>query len=133
MAARKKGTRARTAARRGLARLEKELPPTLQDYARQIRRRLNLLEREVEKAQVQARRRAARLLREASHHLGQLEARGEANWRKLARSAQREALRTLRRLEKAVSPPARRRRPARRRPAGRRQGSQTTGGTAATG
>jgi hypothetical protein len=119
MAARKKGTRVKTAARKGFARLERELPPTLRDYAREIRRQLNQLEQEVGKAQIAARRRAARLLREASYQLGHLEARGEANWRKLARSAQREVQRTLHRLEAAVSPPATRR-PARRRTTARR-------------
>ncbi len=79
MAARKKATRKKPARpRRGrqrgpLARLEQELPPTLREYTKQVRSQLNRLERMIEKAPVDARRRAARMLREASHRLGRLE------------------------------------------------------------
>ena len=63
---------------------------------------LNQLERDVERAQARTRRQAARLLRDASHRLGHLEAQGERNWRKLNARARRETLAVLRRLERAV-------------------------------
>jgi hypothetical protein len=107
---RKKSTR-RVSGRRGgsLARLEHELPPTLREYSKQMRRLLNQLEKEVEKTQMQARKRVARLLREASHRLGKLEANGEAGWRKLTAPYRRELVKQLHRLEHTVAPPAGRR------------------------
>jgi hypothetical protein len=115
MAARRK--RARKASRRSatarqanatLARLEQELPPNLRAYSRRVRRGLSGLEKEIAKAQANPRREAARLLREASHALGRLEAEGERRWRKLAAPARREALRVLHRLEGALAAPKRR-------------------------
>jgi len=82
-----------------------ELPPTLRDYAKQVRSRLDGLERELTRASVDVRRRAARLLREASHQLGRLEAEGEAGWRRLAAPYRRRLVALLRRLEKALAPP----------------------------
>lgn len=112
MAARKKAARKKAARRKTkstgsglsatLGRLE--LPPTLRDYASQVRGRLDRLERELTKAQVDVRRRAARLLREASHQLGRLEAEGEAGWRRLTAPYRRQLVDLLRRLEKAVAP-----------------------------
>ncbi len=119
MTARKKTGRkqparkARTRRSATLTRLEHELPPTLREYAKQVRRRLDQLEKQIEKAQVQARRRAARLLREASHELGKLHVGGEAGWRRQAASYRRELVALLRRLEKGVAPPAPRK-PARK-------------------
>jgi hypothetical protein len=108
-AARKKATR-RKARSSGLGgRLDAalgriDLPPTLRDYANQVRGRLDGLERELTRASVDVRRRAARLLREASHQLGRLEAEGEAGWRRLAAPYRRQLLDLLRRLEKALAP-----------------------------
>ncbi len=119
MTARKKSGRkqparkARTRRSATLTQLEHELPPTLREYAKRVRRRLNQLEKQIEKAQVQARRRGARLLREASHELGKLHVGGEAGWRRLATSYRRELVALLRRLEKGVAPPAPRK-PARK-------------------
>lgn len=133
MAARKKAARKKTTragGRRGggsggrlgaaLGRLERlELPPTLREYVRQVGSRLDRLERELTRASVDVRRRAARLLREASHQLGRLEAEGEAGWRRLATPYRRQLVDLLRRLEKALAPQARRttRRKTARRPA----------------
>ena len=105
--------KARTRRSATLTRLELELPATLREYAKQVRRRLNQLEKQIEKAQAQARRRATRLLREASHELGKLHVGGETGWRKLAAPYRRELVALLRRLEKAVAPPAPRK-PARK-------------------
>ena len=99
-----------------LARLEGQLPPTLREFAGELRKRLDRLERDVTKAQLEARRRAAKLLREASQQLGRLEVAGEAGWRKLGASYQKELVALLKRLEKALSPPAARK-PARKKAA----------------
>ena len=85
----RKATRRRKATR--LERLERQLPPTLREFAGELRKRLDRLERDATKAQVEVRRRAAKLLREASVQLG--------------------------RLEKAVTPAKRKRRPAARKKA----------------
>jgi hypothetical protein len=107
----KKASRRRSARSDAFARLEGQLPPTLREYAKELRKRLDRLESDVTKAQLEARRRAARLLREASVQLGRLEVGGEAGWRKLGASYQKELVALLRRLEKAFAPakPARRR------------------------
>jgi hypothetical protein len=113
MAARKKAARKKAAARRtgrsarsglGATLGRFELPPTLRDYAKQVRGRLDRLERDLARAQVDVRKRAARLLREASHQLGRLEAEGEAGWRRLTAPYRRQLVDLLRRLEKAVEP-----------------------------
>lgn len=121
MAARKKASRKKTSRKKATRRkaglggglgaaLERlELPPTFQDYARQVRARLDRLERELARASVDVRRRAARLLREASHQLGRLEAEGEAGWRRLTAPYRRQLVELLRRLEKALAPKAARR------------------------
>lgn len=100
-ATRKAASRAKGKAT-GLARLE--LPPTLQAYQKQVQKRLAALEHEIARAQTEARRQAARLLRNASRELGRLEAGGEQGWRKLAGDAQKQALRLLAQLEKAIAP-----------------------------
>jgi hypothetical protein len=118
MAARKKSSagamarkaRARTTA--ALARLESDLPPNLREYTKRVRVQLNQLEKQIARTQLATRRRAARLLREASVELGRLEAKGEANWRRLTTPYRRQAVKLLQRLEKAVAPAARR--PARK-------------------
>jgi hypothetical protein len=112
MTARKKTTgkvRKKAAARTrksksALDRLGDELPATLRDYGKQVRRQLNALEREIERAIPQARRRTAKLIRAASHNLGAREARGEMAWRERAASMTRDAQKLLKKLEKAVSP-----------------------------
>ena len=86
-ARRKKTSRRKSAARKAgaaLARIEQELPPNLREFSRQVRRGLSDLEKEVARAQANPRREATRLLREASHTLGRLEAEGERRFRKLA-------------------------------------------------
>lgn len=120
MAARtRKKKSARSGSRNAFARIEDQLPPTLREYAGELRKRLDRLERELTKAQLEARKRAARLLREASHQLGRLEVGGEAAWRKLGASYQKDLVALLKRIEKVVSPPAKPRRPARKKSASR--------------
>lgn len=95
-------------------RIEGQLPPTLREYAGDLRKRLDRLERDLAKARLEARKRAARLLREASHQLGRLEVGGEAAWRKLGAAYQRDLVALLKRIEKALAPPAKRRPAARK-------------------
>src|SRR3990172_461615 len=106
MAARKKtarkATRRAASARSALPRLE--LPRNLQEFRKRIETQLNALERDVSRARTETRRRAARLIREASHQLGRLEARGETGWRQLAESYRKELVRLLGRLERAIVP-----------------------------
>lgn len=104
MAARKKTTRkaTRASARSALPRLE--LPRNLQDFRKRIETQLNALERDVARARTETRRRAARLIREASHQLGRLEAKGETGWRQLAESYRKELVRLLERIERALVP-----------------------------
>jgi hypothetical protein len=125
-------TKRRVAALRGKARstvqrIEAELPPELRHYARRMRQGLSRLEKQLASAQKGARRRWAELLREGSHQLGRVEALGEREWRKRTAQARRDAVKLLRRLEKAIEP--RGRGAPRRRPAARR--SPAPGSTAA--
>jgi len=103
----RKKTPARVARSRALGvlgRLERELPPTLRQFSRRVRTGLTRLEREIVNARSLARGEATRLLRDASQALGRYEAYGERQWRRLTTPARREALRILRRLEKALAP-----------------------------
>lgn len=115
--AKKRGSARRKSVARSLDRLERQLPSTLREFAGELRKRLDRLERDAARAQIEARRRAARLLREASHQLGRLEVGGETAWRKLGASYQKDLIALLKRLEKALAPPARARRPARKKAA----------------
>ena len=130
-AARKATARERTAGRRrqskksAIARLEDELPANLREYAKRVHKQLNALERDIERAIPQARRRTARLIREASHKLGAMEGRGEKAWRERADHATRDAQKLLRRLEKAVAPPPRKR-ASKKKAAAKRSASETT-------
>ncbi len=116
MAARtKKSTRVsktRSPARKAkgpLARFEDGLPSNLKAYARRFRQGLARLERDLVKQEISARRKAARLLREASHQLGQIEARGERAFKRRATKARKDADRVLSKLEKAINPSSPRR------------------------
>jgi hypothetical protein len=108
------------------ARLEGQLPPTLREYASDLRKRLDRLERDLAKAQLEVRKRAARLLREASHQLGRLEVGGEAAWRKLGASYQKDLVALLKRIEKALAPSAKRR-PARKKASASRSNASVVG------
>jgi hypothetical protein len=105
------GARARSA----LASIEGDLPPTLKEFSRDMRRGLTKLEKQMDTAQRDARRRWTRTLRDASHQLGKLEAAGEKQWRRQTTRARREAAQALRRIEKAVQPAPTRKKTTRRR------------------
>ena len=96
-------TRKRTA-RGPLERIEDELPSSLKAYAQRFRRGLVRLERDLVKQELSARRKAARMLREASHELGKLEARGGREFKRRATKARKDADRVLHKLERAIDP-----------------------------
>jgi hypothetical protein len=110
--AKKKSARRLPRGSEALKKLEPELPANFQEYSRQVRRGLAKLERQIETAQRDATRRWTRLLRDVSHQLGRLEAAGDKQWKKQTYPARYEAVKLLKRLEKAIAPP--KRRPARK-------------------
>ena len=105
-AARKTATRKKAAAkarpRSAWERLERELPATLKQFSGEVRKDLNEAEKAIVGAQRDARRRWARVVRDASHQLGKLEARGEKEWKKLTRQARKDAEVAMKRLHAVV-------------------------------
>ena len=110
-AARKKSARKKSGRKKGGRRKKKtggatlmgaQLPKSLAAFGRQLRRDLNALEKELETAGRDTRRSMARVMRDASHQLGVLEARGEREWRKRTKQAQRDLDRLMKRVRKAV-------------------------------
>lgn len=93
-----------------LTQLEADLPATLRDFSRRVRRGLVQLEKRIEHDSRDTRRQAARVMREASHRLGHLEAQGEREWRRQTLRARRATVALLRRLERVIEPPRKARR-----------------------
>ena len=89
---RKKASRSGSPLDETLHQLEAQLPPNARKLVRDLRKNLKTLQKQLEQAR----------------------ADGEARWRKLEHQVRRDAARLIRRLEKAVSPPARKRAPARK-------------------
>lgn len=109
-ATRKKATRKKTARKTSARKKTKkkaartladELPRSLKQFRKDVERELLAVEREVETAGRATRRRLTRVVRDAARHLGQLEAKGERQWKKLTRVAKSDAKRMLDRLKKA--------------------------------
>lgn len=84
----------------------KTLPQAFADYVDQAHKLLDRIEREIVKAGTRTRGEAARRLREASHELGRIEARGEREWRRLSKRARAEAVRLLENLRATIAPTA---------------------------
>jgi len=82
--------------------LGKELPKSLKALSQQLRRDLNAIEKQIESAGKDTRRSLTRVVRDASHHLGALEARGQQEWRKMSSRARSEVERTLERVKRAA-------------------------------
>jgi len=82
--------------------LGKELPKSLKALSQQLRRDLNAIEKQIESAGKDTRRSLTRVVRDASHHLGALEARGQQEWRKMSGRARSEVTRTLERVKRAA-------------------------------
>jgi hypothetical protein len=99
------GAASRRSVRSRFDRIEDELPAELRDFTRRIRRDLTALERQIDSARNDTRRGLTRLLRDVSHELGRLEAKGEREWRRLSYQARRDVVKVLRRLERAIEPP----------------------------
>ena len=85
-----------------------ELPKSLKAFGSQLRRDLTAIEKQIEIAGKDTRRSLARIVRDASHQLGALEARGEREWRSRSRAAQRDIERIVKRVRKATLAPKRR-------------------------
>ena len=79
-----------------------ELPKSLKALSLQLRRDLNAIEKQIETAGKETRRSLTRVVRDASHHLGTLEARGQKEWRKMSTRARGEVERTLKRVKRAT-------------------------------
>ena len=112
-AARKKAARKKTgrkkAARKKKARARKStsllgdrLPKSLKAFAKELRKDLNSIERQIESAGKDGRKRLSRVLRDVSHQLGALEARGEKEWRSMSKSVEREVEKALKSARKAT-------------------------------
>lgn len=76
-----------------------DLPATLDAYVRKVRTRLTRLERQLESAGAEAIRRGTKLLREVSEYLGRIEERGERAWLQGRREAARVLDRLERRID----------------------------------
>ena len=101
--AKKKTTRKRTSkGRTAFARFESELPPNLKEFSRRVQRGLGKVEKQIETAQRDARRRWSTLLRDGSRELGRIEAEGEKRWREQTKKARQDTLKVLKRLERAI-------------------------------
>ena len=74
-----------------LGRLTKDVPPTLRDFAKQVRIRLNRLEKRIDRVQATYRNQVAHLIRVTSQRIDQAE------------PVRKQVIRLLSRLEKAVS------------------------------
>jgi hypothetical protein len=79
-----------------------ELPKSLKALSLQLRRDLNAIEKQIETAGKETRRSLTRVVRDASHHLGGLEARGQKEWRKMSTRARSEVESTLERVKRAT-------------------------------
>ena len=77
------------------------LPKSLKAFGTQLRRDLTALEKQIESAGKGTRKSLARILRDASHQLGLLEARGEREWRSLSQAAERDIKRIMKRVRGA--------------------------------
>jgi hypothetical protein len=66
--------------------------PTLREFSKQVRARLNRLENKIDRVQASYRQQVAHLIRVASHRIDQAE------------PARKQVIRLLTRLEKAISP-----------------------------
>jgi len=103
--ARKKTTKKKPARRKkktGAKALAGNLPKSLSAFSREFKRDLNAIEKEIESAGRDARRGLTRVMRDASHQLGVLEARGQKEWRKISKKVQSEIERTVKRVKRAA-------------------------------
>ncbi len=101
----RKRTPARGAAKKStVQRIQDELPAELRAYAKRVQQGLSRLEKQIDTAKRDGRKRFTRLLRDVSHQLGGIEAEGERQWRQRTAKARQEAVKLLRRLEQTFEP-----------------------------
>jgi hypothetical protein len=98
----KKTTKKKTRRLSASSLLGEELPKSLKALSNQLRRDLNAIEKQIETAGKDTRRSLTRVVRDASHHLGALEARGQQEWRKMSTRARNEVERTVKRVKQAA-------------------------------
>ncbi len=93
--------------------------------------RLNRLEKQLDKAEGRYRREWTRTLKNVSRQLGQFEAAGEKRWKKLTDAPRRDAVRLLRKLEKAIEPSKAKKAPRKKAPARKKAAAQRPAGSRA--
>jgi hypothetical protein len=91
-----------TQAGRSTSLIGTQLPKSLKALSDQLWRDLNAIEKQIETAGKGTRRSLARVIRDASHQLGILQARGQREWRAMSKKALREVERTVRRVQRAA-------------------------------
>lgn len=99
---RKKTARKKTARKGAAALLGERLPASVSALTRELRKDLNSIEKEIQSAGKDARRGLTRVMRDASHQLGALEARGQKGWRTMSRKARGEVERIVKRVQQAA-------------------------------
>jgi hypothetical protein len=114
-AAKKKAAKKKTTRKKGARRLN--IDADMKRYARQIEKRLKQIEEEIDKAETHYRKTLAKLLRDAGRQVGRLDSVGDKRWRDLIGPARRDFQKLLKRIEKAVSPGAKRKKTASRKKA----------------
>ena len=101
---RKKTTRKKAGRKSALDLLEESLPKDLRSYAHRMRLNLARIEKQIDTARKERRRQFVRMLKEASHRLGRLEAEGEKRFRQQTTQARKDAVKLLHRIERAIEP-----------------------------
>jgi hypothetical protein len=86
----------------GASFLGTDLPKSLSAFGRLLRRDLNAIEKQIEIAGKDARRGLTRIMRDASHRLGALEARGEREWRNRSKAVEKDVAKLIKRVRKAA-------------------------------
>jgi hypothetical protein len=106
-AAKKKATKKKAGKKKSVKRsaielIGDDLPKSLKAFGRQLRRDLTAIEKQIEVAGKDTRRSLSRVVRDASHQLGTLEARGEREWRSLSRKTKGDVEQVMKRVRKAT-------------------------------
>jgi hypothetical protein len=101
-ATKKKAGKKRSAKRSAVDLIGDDLPKSLKAFGRLVRRDLTAIEKQIEVAGKDVRRSLSRVVRDASHQLGALEARGEREWRSLSRKAKGDVDKVMKRVRKAT-------------------------------
>jgi hypothetical protein len=103
-ASRKKSPASRARRPKGGAQLLEAIDKELSDLSKAVDKNLAPLRRQIEKAERQAGREGARMLREARKRLNEVEIKGHSDWMQFLRRSRRELSKTLTDLESAVRP-----------------------------